>query len=100
MTRQELINLLVSKERRSINYTVAQVLTKIASMTAAEKQALADAINTSDKSIIGNIVDTFFDKEKRADALAAVKSKIVNDRINIDDIADALDDNPRNNQKT
>lgn len=97
MTRQELINLLVRKERRAITYTVAQVLTKIASMTAAEKQALADAINTSDKSIIGDIVDTFFDKEKQADALAAVNSKIVNDRINIDDIADALDDNPRNN---
>ena len=66
-------------------------------MTAAEKQALADAINTSDKSIIGDIVDTFFDKEKRADALAVVNSKIVNDLINIDDIANALDDNPRNN---
>lgn len=97
MTRQELINLLVRKERRAITYTVAQVLTKIASMTAAEKQALADAINTRDKSIIGDIVDTFFDKEKRADALAAINSKIVNDRIDIDDIADALDDNPKNN---
>lgn len=100
MTRQELIKKLVRKERKGISYTFAQVTSTLASMSPAEKQSLADAINADDKVLLADILFTFFDVKKDADALASVNAKITNDKIDIDDIADALDDNPRNNQKT
>ena len=90
MTRQELLKKLARKERKGFSYTFAQVTSALASMSPAEKQSLSDAINAEDKALLADILFTFFDAKKDADALAAVNAKITNDKIDIDDVAAAL----------
>ena len=86
MTRAEFLAKLAANKRNTIMYTTAQVVAAISSASVAEKEALANAVNTKDTSLIGNIVHTLFESRRSADAQDAVNSMIVADRIDIDDI--------------
>lgn len=90
MTRDELLKKLARKERKGLSYTFAQVTSALASMSPAEKQSLADAINAEDKVLLADILFTFFDVKKDAAALVLVNAKINNNKIDIDDVAAAL----------
>ena len=90
MTRQELIRRLVRKERKTLVYTFAQITAAIASMSPAEQTSFTDAINAEDKALIADVLFTFMDNHMDAAALAVVNSKIVADRIDIDDVAAAI----------
>ena len=86
MTREEFLAKLEANKRSTIMYTTAQVVSAIAAASLAEKDALANAVNTKDTALIGAIVHTLFESKRGTDAQAAVNSMIVADRIDIDDI--------------
>ena len=90
MTRQQLINRLVRYEAKQIMYTATSVLTALGTASQAEKDALAAAVNAEDKNLLADIVFTLFDNRRKADALDIVNSKISNDKIDIDDVAAAI----------
>ena len=90
MTRQELIKKLIRKERKTLSYDFAKVLSVVNAATPAEQASLVAAINTEDKILVADILLTLFDKTKDADALAILDSKIVNDKIDIDEVASVV----------
>lgn len=92
MTKQELIAQLEAYEFKQISYTVAQTISAIGSASQEEKTSLTDAINALDKGLIGDIILTLFQAKRTADAKSIVAGKIVNNKIDLDEITLALSD--------
>ena len=90
MTRQELIAKLEAHEAKNINYTTAQVVSAIANATQAEKDALAGAVNLKDKALMADIIFILYENKRKVDAQTLVNNKIINDKIDIDDVAAVL----------
>lgn len=90
MTRQELLNKLAKAEYKNTVYTVPQITSALSSASQADKDTLAAAVNTSDKTAIATIVLSIIHAKRNEDALAAVNAKIQNDKIDIDDVAAVL----------
>lgn len=90
MTRQELIDKFVAKQKKKIIFSGVDVATTISTLTPLDLTSLTDAINLGDRNLIGSIIDTIFDKKKNKDAKAQVNALIVGDVMDLDDVAELL----------
>lgn len=90
MTKQELIEKLIRKERKDLSYSFTKITSVIGAATKAEQASLVSAINTEDKALLADILLTLFGAAKDTDALAVVKAKIINDKVDINEVAAAL----------